>query len=592
MYFLHPVEIHCSYCPNYRYLRRSRPIRLIITLLNNKKHSGGQIMKEIQELFPSMDGNDFQREELLSYFKTILTKIDELKDPDKLTLGEMPEYTEDYYNRVIQNANVPQAGVSINEVIKELLKLVEGHRYVNRNYVANAAPLPNIASIIGNLVMVLVNGNNLWDVEGPAAATAEVEITSMLSKLIGYDENLSAGYTTWGGQGAVFNSLRLAIARYAPSSNLMGIPKNLYCFCSELSHYSLYKSVEAAGIGVENMVRVKVNQDHSMNLEDLKEKIEQVIAKGGVPLYILATMGTTDTFGIDDIKGIKQLAEELERRHCLSPLYIHADSAMGGMYTFFNNYDFERNPLQLEEDVKGVLQSYQQKFTQIKLADSMVFDFHKLGQTPYITSLFLVKNRESLKYVDLDEEETPYVGNRGYGSYHTGYTLECSRMGSALAIYASLLAFGVEGYQKLLANYIRVNSKFRETLTKEIPNAAITNEVSPITTFRFYPEEPKWIEERNGLLTAEEMIEINQFNDAFAEIIGAERDTIFFGNTKKQCLVKAANSNKQIPVYAHKFFTISPYSTVEEIDRYVAFLKEHLSFFMKTKPTYDSISLL
>jgi len=540
-------------------------------------------MKEIQKLFPSMDGNDFQREELLSYFKTILTKIDELKDPNKLTLGEMPEYTEDYYNRVIQKANVPTAGVPMDEVMAELLKLVDGHRYVNRNYVANAAPLPNIASIIGNLVMVLVNGNNLWDVEGPAAATAEVEVTSMLSKLIGYDENLSAGYTTWGGQGAVFNSLRLAIARYAPTSNQMGIPRNLYCFCSELSHYSLYKSVEAAGIGVENMIRVKVNHDHSMNIEDLKEKMEQVIAKGGVPLYVLATMGTTDTFGIDNLEEIKQVAEELESKHCLSPIYIHADTAMGGMYTFFNNYDFESNPLGLEDNIKDVLKSYQQKFKHIKLADSMVFDFHKLGQTPYITSLFLMKNRENLKYVDLDEEETPYVGNRGYGSYHTGYTLECSRMGSALAIYASLLAFGMEGYQKLLANYIRVNIKFRETLTKEISNVAITNEISPITTFRFYPEEPKWKDEWNGLLTAEEMIEINQFNDELAEVIGAERDTVFYGNTKKQRLVESANSSKRIPVYAHKFFTISPYSTVEEVDRYVEFLREHLVFFLKTK---------
>jgi L-2,4-diaminobutyrate decarboxylase len=540
-------------------------------------------MKDIQKLFPSMDGNNIQREELLSYFKTILTKIDELKDPNKLTLGEMPEYTEDYYNRVIEKADVPKTGVAMEEVMHKLLKLVEGHRYVNRNYVANAAPLPNIASIIGNLVMVLVNGNNLWDVEGPAAATAEVEVTSMLSKLIGYDENLSAGYTTWGGQGAVFNSLRLAIARYAPSSNQMGIPKNLYCFCSELSHYSLYKSVEATGIGVENMVRVKVNQDHSMNLEDLKEKMEQVISKGGVPLYILATMGTTDTFGIDDIETIKQLTEELERKHCLSPIYIHADSAMGGMYTFFNDYDFDSNPLQLEDNVKVVLKSYQQKFKQIKLADSMVFDFHKLGQTPYITSLFLIKNRENLKYVDLDEEETPYVGNRGYGSYHTGYTLECSRMGSALSIYASLLAFGMEGYQKLLANYLCVNIKFRETLTRELSNVAITNEISPITTFRFYPEEPKWMDERNGLLTVEEINEINQFNDEFAEIIGAERDTIFFGNTKKQRLVEAANSNKRVSIYAHKFFTISPYSTMEEVDRYVEFLKEHLAFFLKTK---------
>lgn len=540
-------------------------------------------MKEIQKLFPSMDGNDFQREELLSYFNTVLTKIDELKNPNKLTLGEMPEYTEDYYNRVIQKAAIPKSGVSMDNVVQELLKLVEGHRFVNRNYVANAAPLPTIASIIGNLVMVLVNGNNLWDVEGPAAATAEVEVTAMLSKLIGYDESISAGYTTWGGQGAVFNSLRLAIARYAPFSNQKGIPQNLYCFCSELSHYSLYKSVEATGIGVENMIRVKANADHSMNLEDLKEKIEQVIAKGGVPLYILATMGTTDTFGIDDIEGIKYIAEEMERTYNIDPIYIHADSAMGGMYTFFNQYDFESNPLQFEEKVNEVLTSYQQKFKQIKLADSMVFDFHKLGQTPYTTSLFLIKNRENLKYVDLDAEETPYVGNRGYGSYHTGYTLECSRMGSALSIYASLLAFGIEGYQELLANYIRVNIAFRETLTKEISNVVVTNEISPITTFRFYPEEKKWNDELNGLLTVEEMAEINQFNDEFAEIIGTDRDTIFFGNTRKQRLVKAKNSNNPISIYAHKFFAISPYTTIEEVDRYVAFLKEHLEFFLKTK---------
>ncbi|WEG17239.1 aspartate aminotransferase family protein [Alkalihalophilus pseudofirmus] len=540
-------------------------------------------MNELQKLYPSMDGNNVQREELLSYFKTVITKVDELKDPNKLTLGEMPEYTADYYNRIIHQADIPKTGTPMDEVIVKLLKLVEGHRYVNRNYVANAAPLPNIASVIGNLIMVLVNGNNLWDVEGPAAAAAEVEITSMLSKLIGYDENLSSGYTTWGGQGAVFNSLRLAIARYSPISNQKGVPDNLYCFCSELSHYSLFKSVEATGIGVENMIRVKVNRDHSMNLEDFKEKMEHVIEKGGVPLYVLATMGTTDTFGIDDMEGIKRIAEELEVKHCLSPVYIHADSAMGGMYTFFNDYDFKSNHLKLEEPVIQVLKSYQQKFQQIKLADSMVFDFHKLGQTPYITSLFLVKNREHLKYVDLDEEETPYVGNRGYGNYHTGYTIECSRMGSSLAIYASLLAFGMEGYQELLANYIRVNMKFRERLIEEISSVVITNEKSPVTTFRFYPEKTKWNDEWRGSLTVEEIMEINQFNDELAEVMSVYRDTVFFGNTKKQCLVEALNTDKRVPVYAHKFFSISPYTTIDEVNRYVEFLKEHLEMFQKTK---------
>lgn len=430
--------------------------------------------------------------------------------------------------------------------------------------------------------MVLLNGNALWDVEGSGAAKAEIKVTSMLSKVVGYDENTSAGYTTWGGQGAVFNSLRIAIARQFPKSNKEGIPNNIYCFCSELSHYSLYKSAEATGIGINNMIRVKINEDHSMDLEDLKSKMEKVISNGGIPAYVLATMGTTDTFGIDDIDRIKKITSELENQYKLQPIYVHADSAMGGMYTFFNDYDFEVNPLNFEEEVCSVLKNYQQKFKSIHLADSMVFDFHKLGQTPYITSLFLLKNKEDLRYVDLDSSETPYVGNRGYGSYHTSYTLECSRMGSAIPIYAALLSMGIEGYQSLLANYISVNIAFRESLLKELPNAAVTNEVSPVTTFRLYPDKVLWKEEKEGKLTREEVIDINQYNDEFAELIGIERDRIYFGNTSKQRLINVRDSDKRLAVYAHKFFSISPYTTIEDVNRYISFLKEHINAHSKS----------
>ncbi len=539
-------------------------------------------MKELQELFPSADGNGQQRGKILEYINTIITNMDELKDPSKLTLGRMPDYTEDYYNRLLVEAAVPKKGLPMDVTIEELMDLAKGHRFVNSNYVANAAPLPNIASILGHLVMVLLNGNALWDVEGSGAAKAEIKVTSMLSKVVGYDENTSAGYTTWGGQGAVFNSLRIAIARQFPKSNKEGIPNNIYCFCSELSHYSLYKSAEATGIGINNMIRVKINEDHSMDLEDLKSKMEKVISNGGIPVYVLATMGTTDTFGIDDIDRIKKITSELENQYKLQPIYVHADSAMGGMYTFFNDYDFEVNPLNFEEEVCSVLKNYQQKFKSIHLADSMVFDFHKLGQTPYITSLFLLKNKEDLRYVDLDSSETPYVGNRGYGSYHTSYTLECSRMGSAIPIYAALLSMGIEGYQSLLANYISVNIAFRESLLKELPNAAVTNEVSPVTTFRLYPDKVLWKEEKEGKLTREEVIDINQYNDEFAELIGIERDRIYFGNTSKQRLINVRDSDKRLAVYAHKFFSISPYTTIEDVNRYLSFLKEHINAHSKS----------
>lgn len=539
-------------------------------------------MNQLQQLFPSADGNEEQRKKILEYINTIFTKIDELKDPSKLTLGEMPNYTKDYYNRVIKDANVPKKGLPMEVTITELIDLAKGHRFVNSNYVANVSPLPNIASILGNLVMVLLNGNALWDVEGSGAAKAEVMVTSMLSKMVGYDENTSAGYATWGGQGAVFHSLRIAISRQFPESNKEGVPKNIFCFCSELSHYSLYKAAEATGIGVNNMIRVKVNDDHSMNLEDLKLKMEQVISEGGIPVYVLATMGTTDTFGIDDIEGIKAITSELEQKYSLKPIYIHADSAMGAMYTFFNEYDFVKNPLKFEDRVSAVLKRYQQKLKSIHLADSMVFDFHKMGQTPYISSLFLLKNREDLKFVDLEASETPYVGNRGYGSYHTSYKLECSRMGSAITIYASLLSMGIEGYQSLLANYIRVNIAFRESLLREFANVAVTNEIAPVTTFRFYPDEVLWKEELGGKLTKDEVVAINEYNSGFAELIGADRDRIYFGNTSKQRLIPVRDETKRLPVYAHKFFSISPYTTMEEVDKYITFLKEHMNIYQKS----------
>ncbi|KAA6453521.1 pyridoxal-dependent decarboxylase [Bacillus swezeyi] len=534
------------------------------------------MMQHLQNMFPSEDGGHEARFELLALLETVLAGMDELKDPSRLTLGPESEISSDYYQNIIDAAVLPEKGLGTKKSVEELLKLLEGHRFLNRQYVANATPLPNNASIAGNLLMVLLNGNNLWDVDGTAAAKTEVQITSMLSDIVGYDRRKSAGFTTWGGQGAVFQSLRLAIANACPEANQKGTPNHLYAFCSELSHFSLYKSMEASGIGTDHLIRVKANRDHSMDLFDLREKMTAVIEKGGLPVYVLATLGTTDTFGIDDLAGIKQVTEEIEEKFGLSHIYIHADTAMGAMYSFFNGYDVGENPLRFEDEVLETLSRYKSHFQHLQLADSLVFDFHKLGQTPYTTSLFLVKNREDFKAVDLDPDETPYVGNRGFGSYHTSYTLECSRMGSSIPIYASLLAFGIQGYQQILANYIRVNLAFRKKLTAAFPNVAVTNEAAPVTTFRFYPRNVRYHDEISGNITEEEVREINRHNETIAEALGRFRNQTYFGSTKKQRYVYPADSQSPVPLYVQKFYSVSPYTTIDTVDGYIDFLKAHI----------------
>ncbi|PEL52093.1 pyridoxal phosphate-dependent decarboxylase family protein [Bacillus toyonensis] len=550
-------------------------------------------MQDILKLFPSVDGNEEKQQLLLESMQKIIKNLDRLKNEERATLGKCEEKSEGYYNDLIHQSHIPLAGITMSEVIEELNQFMNGHPYPNKYYLSNAVPLPSIPSLLGVITMALLNGNGVWDVYGPGAAEAEVKVVSMLSKLIGYNPHNSGGYTTWGGQGCVFSSLRLAISKQFPSAKEHGAPQNVYCFASENAHYSLLKSAEATGIGSNHLIKVKTDPyTNSMDIEDLENKMIQVIKNGGIPLYILATMGATDTFTIDDIKKIKESAETIQKKYKLKPIYIHADSAMGGFYSFFNNYNFEENPLSFESNVKNALQYVQDKMQYMSLADSVCFDFHKLGQTPYTSSILIVKSHTDLQLLDIEQDDTPYLGNRSYGGYHTGYTLECSRAGSAIPMYVNLVAFGIEGYQKLLANYIRVNLLFREKLRKALPQVAITNDFTfgPITTFRFYMNgdgQENWEKERIGLATKEEIEDTNQLNIELFNYLGKNRDQVFFGDTTRSCVVNVINSYDRNPISTLKFFSISPYTTVECIDEIVEFLYKHIS--ITTKQIYSYV---
>lgn len=535
-------------------------------------------LDKVKQLFQSEDGNRQQREQLLTYLEKILTSMDTLKDPSKTTLGPMQERSANFYQELMEEHAVPMNGTDLDIVVNSLTDLMKGHPFHMHNFVTNVLPMASVPGILGLFVNSLLNGNNLWDVYGPAATESEVKVISMMSKLVGYDYTKSFGYTTWGGQGAVFSGLRVAIAKQFPHAKEEGVPNNLYCFASENAHYSLLKSIEAVGIGSNHLIRVKTGKDHSMDMDDLQERLTEVIENGGIPVYIVATTGATDSFAIDNVKEIKEITTTIEYRYNLKPIHIHADSALGGFYAFFNDYDFVTNPLHFEDEVLESLMVIRSRMQYLPIADSLCFDFQKLGQTPYLTSLFLLKDGSALGLLDLEDFDTPYVGNRGYGSYHTGYTLECSRMGSSIAIYAALMAFGKTGYQKILANYVRVNLVFRQLLAKKIPSLHVVNptNIGPITAFRLYPDNYNWEAEQNGTYKVTEIEKINTLNSALFEVLGKHRDDVFFGDTTRICTVDAADSVNRIPIGVAKFFSISPYTEVEHIPAIIESLKHSM----------------
>lgn len=531
---------------------------------------------DVRDWFPSEDGNPAQRKRMLDLIEQLVRGVDELKDPEGVNLKGEKRRDANFYGELAAESEIPQVGAPMENVNEELLKLLHGHPYHTKYFFTNILPMASIPGMLGMLTAMLVNGNNLWDVYGPAGAEAEVRVIAMMSKLVGYDAATSGGYTTWGGQGAVFSGLRIAIAKAVPDALKRGVPNNLFAFCSEAAHYSLLKSVEATGLGSDRLVKVKTLPDSSMDIADLKRKLETVSRMGGVPVYIVATTGTTDAIGIDDIRQIRAAAEENAERFGLPCPHIHADSALGGFFAFFNDYDMEQNPLGFSEGVLAMLEPIRRKMQMLSLADSLCFDFQKLGQAPYVSSLFLLKNAADLKLMDLDAEDTPYVGHRGYGEYHTGYTLECSRMASSISMYSLLLSFGTEGYQRLLGQFLEVNRVFREQLIAEIPQADIANPDNPgiSTLIRIYlPGSPRFADEIEGTCSAREIERSNQLNERLFEKLGERRDRMFFGDTKKHLLV-GSSEGREIPLYVSKFFVISPHTRPEHVHEVVQYLKE------------------
>ena len=531
-------------------------------------------MNHVQQLFPSEDGNQQDRMRFLGYIEQLLQGTDELKNPHGVNLKGNKSRNESFYLDLIQNSRIPQASIPMEEVTKQLLELLHDHPYHSRYFMTNILPMASIPGIVGMLACFMVNGNNLWDVYGPAAAEAEVKVVSMMSKLVGYDAERSGGYSTWGGQGAIFTGLRMAIAKFAPEAKKQGVPGNLYAFCSEGAHYSLYKSMEATGLGSDRLIKVRTLADSSMDVRDLQRKMQAVIDNGGVPIYVVGTTGTTDAFGIDDLESILEVAEEVARVNGIRRAHIHADSALGGFFAFFNEYDLSRNELGFSSEVVSAVEQIRSRIKHLRLADSLCFDFQKLGQTPYVTSLFLVKDAADLLLLDLEPEETPYVGYRGYGQYHTSYTLECSRMGSSISMYSALLAFGIEGYQRLLAQFIEVNHAIRKAISEEIPEIEVVNPGNPgiITLFRLYPEGSAFWKELSGVCTSDEIRMTNEWNDRLFEALGKDRDKLFFGDTKKHLIVPTWDGTS-VALYAAKVFIISPYTELADVEHIVSYLK-------------------
>jgi len=269
-------------------------------------------------------------------------------------------------------------------------------------------------------------------------------------------------------------------------------------FVSAAKHYSIYKAADLLGIGRENVVLVDVDGLFRMDIRDLEAKIKQAIARGLLPLAVIATAGTTEEGAVDPVHEILDLRHELEAESRTS-FWLHVDAAWAGYLRslFVAGEAGSQNPPQsLDEHIEAVRRfvscdldlsggSYSKTlgiqwgdvdvlsaFLAFSRADSITVDPHKMGYVPYPCGVVAFRNdrvrqflAEPAPYLEstVQAETTDHAPPTAIGPY----ILEGSKPGAAVAgVWLShrMIPLNRDGYGEIVRASLLAARELHERL--------------------------------------------------------------------------------------------------------------------------------
>ena len=310
-----------------------------------------------------------------------------------------------------RQANLPDAMSSVEDVTADLVGYLRGmtifgHPRTQQNVIAPTT----IPSLIGVLLASLHNTNIVWDEYSRLVALAEVEVVGMTAKMIGYDPEQASGLFTFGGTGTTLYGVKLGLEKACPETMQRGTPEEVVVFVSDAGHYCATNIVSWLGIGTNNLMTIPTTFNNEIDLGCLEQEARAALTNGKKIAAIIATLGTTDAFGLDDLEQIARLRDTLVDDFQLDYRpHIHADAVIGWAWSVFNDYPLEENPLGFRPRTVRALAGVRRRVQHLNLADSVGIDFHKTGFTPYISSLVLIKNQADMDLVKRHPEQMPYL---------------------------------------------------------------------------------------------------------------------------------------------------------------------------------------
>lgn len=333
----------------------------------------------------------------------------------------------------------------------------------------NVIPSVNVLSAAVSNIADFFNPNCAQDTYSGNLLLAELEVIKYMSDLVGWDWIESTGIFTFGGTGTNLYATKLALLNADPESASRGTSRGQYfSITSKNGHPCHHQLCDWLGLGSDTCLEVSCTPEGDIDVAKTAEIVRAQIRSGKTFLGFNLTGGSTNEMLVDSVEDIYQLRESIvEEFHLNYRPMIHVDSVLGWIYLFFKDYDFSCNRNRFSPEARNILQSLYRKVRWFQLADSIGIDFHKTGFCPYVTSLFLVKDKR--KYFRLNPGKKYDICSMGYGDYNPFYlSLEYSRPARGpIAALTCLKSLGVNSFCTLIGDLIEATLRFRAELSKD-----------------------------------------------------------------------------------------------------------------------------
>ncbi|ENM5767454.1 putative pyridoxal-dependent aspartate 1-decarboxylase [Vibrio mimicus] len=232
--------------------------------------------------------------------------------------------------------------------------------------------------------------------------------------------------------------------------------EGLAILVSERGHYSLKKAADVLGIGQEGLIAVKTDANNRICPQDLEQKLAELKARNIKVFAVVGVAGTTETGNIDPLRTVAQICQREQ-------IHFHIDAAWGGATLMSNRY-------------RGLLDG-------VELADSVTIDAHKQLYIPMGAGMVLFKDPNAMRSIEHHAQYILRQGSKDLGSH----TLEGSRSGMAMLVYASMHIISRPGYQLLIDQSIEKARYFADLIEAQTDFELVSQPELCLLTYRYLP---------------------------------------------------------------------------------------------------------